>query len=565
MKGSIFVSKKMAKDEVATSSKKKSSSKEKRDDVSSKKKSSSSSSKKKEKSSSKSEEKSSKSSKEIKEEEDDEFDEKQFILRVPEDVADKIRQKLKKGTSKSSDKAHRVNLNMNIKFGDDVDILQFLQSARMSEEDSKLHSNGPESDKNGYLSDVEYGIDKNRRGRFQLDKEVLPCTLVDLPTHVEAYKSIDCQTYYKCGDVSQMIVVQKPQELDKDLQKARQRRSRYYQQRNPSSKVHHHHHHEVKRKAKDLMISYCWEDGITPPMERVLRHWNSQKLDITRKDIKKMKEKYIQMLEEEDPTKVKIEILEYTSEQERLAAAEEESSSSSDSDDDSDDDSEESDNMFDEVSASKMSGIPQEDSNMSAPLSSTGMPQPFRSERNRPAESDESMSEGERSQTSSIISKMNAGKVGFTPSQMTPSSSMMQMSDQEGRTGKDDEETSSDDSDDDEDDAMFDEVASSNQPAGATPQSIDVTTTPAYQNLLAQKSRIEGEVQAIQGSLKQITEKLQQCKNDIQRKKIQEAYTIFKQQGGIKQQEYATVERELNNLRQQGSSLGSSSSSVPPF
>ncbi|KAL9642041.1 hypothetical protein ABK040_004093 [Willaertia magna] len=336
----------------SSGTKKKSSSSSSKTSTSTVNKSSSSNSSSKKKSSSSSSSKSSttkessnnnqiNNNKKQQQDDDEDFEEKQFILRVPEDIADRIRQKLKSHTSKSSDKAQRVDLQMNLKFGDDLDILSFLQNARLQEEDLKIKR--PE-DISGYLSDIEYGIDKNRKGRFQIDNEILPCTLVDLPCHTEAYKSIDCQTYYKCGDVSQMIIVQKPSELDKDIQKSRLRRSRYYQQRSSSSK-----YRTIKRKSKDLVQTYTFEDGITPPTERILRHWNNQKLAVSRKDIRKMKEKYIQMLEEEDPNKVKIEILEYTSEQERLAA-EEESSESSDSEagSDSDEDSDESD-IFDEL------------------------------------------------------------------------------------------------------------------------------------------------------------------------------------------------------------------------
>ncbi|KAG2379544.1 hypothetical protein C9374_006661 [Naegleria lovaniensis] len=591
------------------SEKKSSSSKEKKEPSSSKKKSSSSSSSKKKAESSSKEKASEKSSKSKSnksnkstatdvattaaslgvdinslKDEDDDFEEKQFILRVPEDIAEKIRQRLRKESkdSKSSDKNHRIDLNMSIKFGDDVDILQFLQSARMTEEDKKIHKR--DNDENGYLSDIEYGIDKNRRGRFQFEKQILPCTLVDLPTHIEAYKSVDCQTYYKCGDVSQMIVVQKPQDLESEFQKFRQKRTRFYMQKS------HHHHDPKKRKAKDLMTSYLMEDGISPSLARVLRHWNAQKIDITRKDIKKLKEKYIQMLEEEDPTKVKIEFIEYASEQERLAAMEEEmSTSSSDSEaSDSEEESDESD-MFDEVSAnkkpddaistvstgdqSKLSSAPSQpimnDDSMSVTSAPSSMSTPISQAVTTPNQpfvfsapptlpkpvstsdmmQDETPSEGEESHVSNStsMSKQSLGPIEAKPVQPI----------QANKPPVEEDETSSDSESESEDDEnMFEEVSAT------VPQQIDVTQTPQYQSLLQLKNSAEKDIQTIQNQVSVATENLEKSKNEIQRGRAQAMLTNLEGKLNARRQELLDVERQLTSLMSQPSS---SSSSTPPF
>ncbi|KAF0974201.1 hypothetical protein FDP41_006811 [Naegleria fowleri] len=520
--------------------------------------------------------------------EDDDFEEKQFILRVPEDIAEKIRQRLKKESkdSKSSDKNHRIDLHMSIKFGDDVDILQFLQGARLTEEDKKIHKRN--NDENGYLSDIEYGIDKNRRGRFQFEKQILPCTLVDLPTHIEAYKSVDCQTYYKCGDVSQMIIVQKPQDLESEFQKSRQRRARFYMQKS------HHHHEPKKRKAKDLNTSYLMEDGISPSLARVLRHWNAQKIDITRKDIKKLKEKYIQMLEEEDPTKVKIEFIEYASEQERLAALEEEmSTSSSDSDaSDSEDESDESD-MFDEVSAnkkpddtmstvsagdqSKLSSVPSQqqiinDDSMSVTSAPSSMSTPISQAVTTPNQpfvfgapptlpkpvstsgdmmQDETPSEGEESHisNSTSMSKQSLGPIEAKPAQTK----------QTTKPPVEQDETSSDSESESEDDEnMFEEVSTT-----APQQQIDVTQTPQYQSLLQLKNSAERDIQTIQNQVSLATENLEKSKNEIQRGRAQAMLTNLEGKLNARRQELLDVERQLTSLRL--SQPSSSSSSTPPF
>ncbi|EFC38579.1 predicted protein [Naegleria gruberi] len=471
---------------------------------------------------------------------DDDFEEKQFVLRVPEDIAEKIRERIRKESKSSSEKAQRVGLDMSIKFGDDVDVLQFLQAARLTEEDVKVNTARKEDLANGYLSDIEYGIDKNRRGRFQFGDKILPCVLVDMPTHVEAYKSIDCQTYYKCGDVSQMILVQKPSDLEADIQKSRVKRNKCYQ-KNSNNKTHHHHHHDSKkRKTKDLLTSYLFEDGLTSPMERVLRHWNSQKLEITRKDIKKLKEKYIQMLEEEDPTKVKIEFVEYASEQERLAALHEEMSSSSSSDSsESDEDSDDSDNLFDELSANRKDVDSVNGDNGTNNLgSSTPLSQgssnplgftPFSNTPNIPKHnptymSEDNMSDGGESQ----ISTMSKQSLKQNP---TPS----QISDQEMK----DEDSSSEDESDDND--MFDEVSAAPQP------SVDVRTTPQYQELIMKKESCERIIFENESKIKLVQTNIGKAKNDIQKQRANAAIASL---GDIVQDHKQKLQDIINEMDQ---------------
>lgn len=51
------------------------------------------------------------------------------------------------------------------------------------------------------------GFEKGRLARVRIGEDFFPATLMDLPTVVESAKSIDGVSFYKCGHVSQMLVV----------------------------------------------------------------------------------------------------------------------------------------------------------------------------------------------------------------------------------------------------------------------------------------------------------------------------------------------------------------------
>ncbi|KAG8464742.1 hypothetical protein KFE25_010110 [Diacronema lutheri] len=51
------------------------------------------------------------------------------------------------------------------------------------------------------------GFVAGRLARVRIGEDYFPATLMDLPTVVESAKSVDGMSYYKCGHVSQMLVV----------------------------------------------------------------------------------------------------------------------------------------------------------------------------------------------------------------------------------------------------------------------------------------------------------------------------------------------------------------------
>jgi TATA-binding protein-associated factor Taf7 len=57
------------------------------------------------------------------------------------------------------------------------------------------------------VKDIDIIFNDERNGILKFGKEEYKAKLVDLPCITEAYKSIDLMTYYKAGDISQMILV----------------------------------------------------------------------------------------------------------------------------------------------------------------------------------------------------------------------------------------------------------------------------------------------------------------------------------------------------------------------
>lgn len=120
------------------------------------------------------------------------------------------------------------------------------------------------------VEEVQLEFNTERNAKFRIGKEIFDAKLVDLPCITEAYKSIDCMTYYKAGDVSQMIqVVEKPEEIE---------------------------------KIPDKSVS-----GLTPSTKNIYKHWEKDKLNITKEDIQNLVNEFIKK-EEEDLKDTTIEI-----------------------------------------------------------------------------------------------------------------------------------------------------------------------------------------------------------------------------------------------------------------
>jgi TATA-binding protein-associated factor Taf7 len=287
---------------------------------------------------------------------DQKFEEQQFILRVPTELAERIHNILKEAeqkekSKKKDDKSEkRTDLDMDLIFGDHKEVLEFFKSGvmpKLPEEpiDINQMQNGTDKkakrqkrrekdakldklmDDSGYLTDVEYGVNEGRVGRFRLKDQIYPCELVDIPTLIEAYKSVDCMTYYKAGDISQMIHVKDKSELDKELNSMLNDRREH----NKDEKARRKNRKKKRKKRRTLVLPkmYQLEHGITPSMRNVLQHWEKQRLNITKKDIEKMVDEFNKMMEDEDPDNIAIEVLE---EDIKESSSEDESSSDEDED-----------------------------------------------------------------------------------------------------------------------------------------------------------------------------------------------------------------------------------------
>lgn len=95
------------------------------------------------------------------------MDEQQYILRLPPDLAERMRHAL-------ASKAKR--------------------------------------DAEGPVSDFSVNFIDSRRATFTIDDKEYPATLMDLPCIVESHKFTEKRTFYKSGDVGQVLVVRYPSE-----------------------------------------------------------------------------------------------------------------------------------------------------------------------------------------------------------------------------------------------------------------------------------------------------------------------------------------------------------------
>eukprot|EP01080_Neovahlkampfia_damariscottae_P011842 gene11842-5172_t len=120
------------------------------------------------------------------------------------------------------------------------------------------------------VKDIEIIFKDERNGTFKFDGKEYRTKLVDLPTITEAYKSIDLMTYYKAGDISQMIVV-------------------------------------LEDQNEEIPIEL--DDGITPSMKNIRKTWKKQKLTTKREEIKGMVDEFMKLMSEEKDENIKIEIL----------------------------------------------------------------------------------------------------------------------------------------------------------------------------------------------------------------------------------------------------------------
>jgi len=64
--------------------------------------------------------------------------------------------------------------------------------------------------KNNNLDGVEFYFTEERRGKFVIGGQEYNMTLCDLPCVVETHKTLDSRSYYKSGDIGQILLVEDP-------------------------------------------------------------------------------------------------------------------------------------------------------------------------------------------------------------------------------------------------------------------------------------------------------------------------------------------------------------------
>ena len=106
---------------------------------------------------------------------------------------------------------------------------------------------------------------ETRKGRVKFDDEIFEARLVDLPCIIESLKTTDKKTFYKTGEICQMLVCRtqddpwntSDEEQDQTkLNKLKKQVNQYYDPTNP---------------ALSHLRKYQWSHGITPPLKNVRR------------------------------------------------------------------------------------------------------------------------------------------------------------------------------------------------------------------------------------------------------------------------------------------------------
>eukprot|EP00761_Pharyngomonas_kirbyi_P001928 gb/GECH01001932.1/.p1 GENE.gb/GECH01001932.1/~~gb/GECH01001932.1/.p1 ORF type:complete len:436 (+),score=169.67 gb/GECH01001932.1/:1-1308(+) len=119
--------------------------------------------------------------------------------------------------------------------------------------------------------DMDLEFQSKREGVLRVGDTSFKAKLVDLPCIVESYKSVDKHTYYKIGDVGQMVLVLPPDLDYKDI--------------------------------PDEM-----ESGLSNPTYNIQKHWRKRQANVTEEDIEDMKEEFLKLMEEDDPNNVELEV-----------------------------------------------------------------------------------------------------------------------------------------------------------------------------------------------------------------------------------------------------------------
>jgi TATA-binding protein-associated factor Taf7 len=472
-------------------------------------------------------------------------EESQFLLRLPNELAQRV-SKMLQDHDYSDNSTKAIELDVDLLFGDSPDVLKFLKEA------SKSTTN----DEDGYISDVEYQKDKNRRGRFRINNEMYPCELVDLPCVVESYKTMDCQTYYKSGDVSQMILVKTQEQMDQEL---RRKKMNYLSQSSTDKKS--------KKKTKKRIIT-TFPSGLTPSTRNIFNHWESREIEVTKKDIADMVDQFMKLMEEEDTENVSIEIIEDNGETlpEELEAAS--SSDESDSDTDSSDSDDDEEEMVAMLSTTAGTGRQQQQQQQSPVLTSsvttTLSPRDKLEDSNKPQTpliqddrsnmSDATMSESEDEAVSVASS---SGGINFTSAMQSGNYPQGIFGSSVASSSHADDTASMATSDEDEDEFVSviesnrmmdeDDMASDTISPIDSPVTLDpMQSSMERQQLYVQRSFLINSINEIQRAINDTQAKVNQAPNNVVRNRFSAIVAEKQNELTQKQQELLSIEAQIN-------------------
>lgn len=246
---------------------------------------------------------------------DSDFTEQQYVLRLPPELAERVQNAIIDIPQKRIEE--KINLE-NIR--EDTLSIEF------------------DSERHGVLYFSHFSEQKN-----VMIHEQYECLIVDLPTVVESYISVDLETYYKCGQVVKMILVtteefetkqrmrmkhliqnldpiikeetaqpsvqtfalpphmqqkhMNEQKRERELQEERELQQRRAEEERRKRE----HEQAVKESDFDPNI---YHSGLTPSLVNIYEHWEKTKVTVTPDEVKRMEENYYTWLFDEKEFKI---------------------------------------------------------------------------------------------------------------------------------------------------------------------------------------------------------------------------------------------------------------------
>eukprot|EP00818_Percolomonas_sp_WS_P002070 CAMPEP_0117439966 /NCGR_PEP_ID=MMETSP0759-20121206/2833_1 /TAXON_ID=63605 /ORGANISM="Percolomonas cosmopolitus, Strain WS" /LENGTH=486 /DNA_ID=CAMNT_0005231689 /DNA_START=34 /DNA_END=1494 /DNA_ORIENTATION=+ len=268
----------------------------------------------------------------------DDFIEQQYILRIPPELATRVQNLVIDAHQERLKEKRRDATKRNHAAG--------------SKSSSRRHSKPPsnaepslnvqfDSDRHGTLV-FSYTDPKNPDKTLS---ESYECLIVDMPTVIESYKSLDLETYYKCGQVAKMVLV-----TTDEFERKQRERMKHWIEGDSKGRIrkegvaasssssgnapflppHMQHQHlneqkkekereeqrneqqrkqdnERRRKQRELferqseLTPHIYHSGLTPSLQNIYEHWEKTKITVTKEEVDRMMQNYyVQMFDEKD-------------------------------------------------------------------------------------------------------------------------------------------------------------------------------------------------------------------------------------------------------------------------